>query len=174
MLISRFCLFLSLGIFPLVSFAETASSILNPETPGAVYFIPPEGWRLAEDEKLGQHVKLMVVGKATNQFPPSINLSTEPYRGTLKDYLKIVKSINDAKGLKWQNLGTIQTKAGEASLSQLDTKNQWGDVRMLHAILVKDGIVYILTAASLKEEFSSHYKAFIDAIRSLDFSQSSI
>lgn len=113
----------------------------------------------------------MVVGKGKGQFPPSINLATEPYKGTLKEYLKLVKSINAAKGVEWKDLGKIKTEAGEGSLSQVDTKMQWGDVRMLHTILVRKGTVYIVTAAALKEEFPSLYQPFFNSMRSLSIEE---
>src|SRR5262245_8666180 len=64
------------------------------QEPGTVIFNPPKGWRLADPEALPPHVRAMVVGKGLKEFPPSINLSAEEFRGTLKDYLKIVKEIN--------------------------------------------------------------------------------
>lgn len=132
-----------------------------------VLFTPPTGWMLADPNALPGRVRTMVVGKGASSFPPSINLSTEPYKGTLKQYLKIVKNMNVAQGHEWKDLGTIQTQAGVASLSQVDTKSQWGVVRLMHVILVKNGNVYILTASALKDEFSVYYKDFFASMRSL-------
>lgn len=147
--------------------SDSEGSAIDTKSPGAVYFTPPEGWRQAEAKSLSPNVKIMVVGKGKGEFPPSINLAVEPYKGTLKDYLKIVKSINAAKGGDWKDLGKIRTDAGEGSLSQLDTKMQWGDVRMLHTIVSKNNTIYIMTAAALREEFPAYYKQFFDAMRSL-------
>lgn len=133
----------------------------------AVTFVPPKGWNMAEEKDLPANVKAMVVGKGSKEFPPSINLAVESYTGTHKEYLKIVKGINEAGKREWKDLGTIRTNAGDASLSQVDEKGEWGTVRMMHVILVKDGNVYILTAASLKDEFSRFYKDFFAAMRSL-------
>jgi hypothetical protein len=135
----------------------------------AVIFTPPSGWHLADPKSLPPSVKVMVVGKGEREFPPSINLGTEKYSGTLKQYLKRIKEINDSQGAVWKDLGKIRTQAGEASLSQVDTQTQWGNVRMMHAILKKEDMVYILTAASLKEEFPKHYKYFFNSLRSLRF-----
>lgn len=135
--------------------------------PGAVMFTPPSGWQLTDSKELPKSVKVMVVGKGAKEYPPSINLSTEEYAGTLKQYLKIVKAINDSQGSEWKDLGTIRTDAGDASLSQVDAKSQWGETRLMHVILLKDGIVYILTAASLKDEFPKFYKDFFNSLRSL-------
>ncbi len=134
---------------------------------GVVMFTPPQGWRLADSNQLRPSVKIMVVGKGKHEFPPSMNLTTELFNGSLKDYLKIVKEINDAQGSEWKNLGSIRTTAGEASLSQADTHTEWGDVRMMHVILLKDETIYILTAAALREEFPNFYKEFFNSMRSL-------
>lgn len=158
--------------FSLEASEAAIDQTVNAETPGAVYFIPPKGWRLADTNMLGKNVQLMVVGTGKAGFPPSINLTTENYQGNLKDYLKIVKSINEAKGNTWKDLGKIQTDAGEGSLSQLDTKMQWGDVRMLHTIVIKDNVVYILTAAALRDEYPSYYKEFFESMRSLHINPS--
>lgn len=136
------------------------------DLPGAYYFTPPSGWRLAEQSQLPEGVKVMVVGKGGHVFAPSINLTIEPFKGSLKQYLKIVKSINDSKGASWQNLGTIRTQAGTASLSQVDTKTKWGETRMMHVIFLKDKKVYILTAAALREEFPQFYQEFFQSLRS--------
>jgi hypothetical protein len=132
-----------------------------------VQFTPPPGWRYGDLPAMLPNVNIVVVGQGNREFPPSMHLGTEKYSGTLKEYLKIVKAINDAQGGEWKDLGTIQTDAGPASLSQLDTKTQWGDIRMMHVILLKNGMVYILTSAALKEEFPKFYKDFFKAMRSL-------
>lgn len=137
----------------------------------AVQFTPPTGWRYAEPHPSLKNVRIMVVGEGKNAFPPSINLAIMPFKGNLKAYLKNVKSINEAHGDVWKDLGTIRTEAGDASLSQLDTKVTWGDVRMMHVILIKNETAYVLTVASLKEEFSKYYKDFFRAMRSLRFTK---
>lgn len=157
------------GSFTLLLATENSSSesVLNTSTPGAVYFTPPAGWRQADSTTISPTIKILVVGKGKKDFPPSINLAVEPYKGTLNDYLKLVKKINLSKGGSWKDLGKIQTEAGEGSLSQLDTKTAWGNTRMLHTIVLRDNTIYIMTAAALQEEFSSYYKSFFDSMRSL-------
>ncbi len=134
---------------------------------GQVIFTPPTGWQMADPKALPPSVKIMVVGKGEREFPPSINLGSEKYEGTLKQYLKVVKAINDSHGTEWKDLGTIKTEAGNASLSQVDAKTQWGEVRTMHVIIPIDGAMYILTAAALKDEFPKNYDAFFNAMRSL-------
>lgn len=131
-------------------------------------FKSPEGWRYANEKELPSNIKVMVIGKSEYEYPPSINLGTEKFDGTIKDYLKLVKSLNQSMGKEWKDLGKIRTEAGNASLSQSDIKTEWGDVRMMHVILVKSGVAYIMTAASRKEEFPKFYKDFFASMRSLN------
>ena len=140
---------------------------LTQQEEGIVLFTPPANWHLADPKQLPKHVRVMVIGKGMTHFPPSMNLSWEPYKGSLKDYLKIVKNLNAAKGAQWKDLGTIRTQAGPASLSQVENKTQWGVVKLMHTILVKNGNVYILTASAPKNEFSIYYQDFFNAMRSL-------
>lgn len=139
-----------------------------------VWFIPPTGWGYADPSMLPPTVKIMVIGKGKNPMPPSMNLTAEPYKGTLKQYLKIVKGMNDAQGYEWKDLGSINTASGPASLSQVETKTEWGTVKLMHVITLKDGMIYILTAAALKEEFSDFYKDFFASMRTLKISKNLI
>lgn len=140
------------------------------ETVEAILFTPPPGWHAADLEKLQKkHIKAMVIGQSKGGCPPSINLGIEVFKGTLKDYLKIVKRINQNPLCDWKDLGQLKTAAGSASLSQLDMRTEQGYMRMMHVILVAKGHAYVLTAAALKEEFSSYYDLFFRALTSLRF-----
>lgn len=149
--------------------AEQASQPSVEAKSEELQFVPPAGWRFAEKQKESKSMQLMVVGEGANEFPPSINLCTEQYKGSLKDYLKIVKKINEAHGSSWKDLGVIQTEAGPASLSQIDMKTSWGDIREMHVILSKNDTIYILTTAALKSEFPKFYKDFFQSMKSLKF-----
>lgn len=146
---------------------EAVSPALSSNEPGTAVFLPPKGWRFADTKDLPPSVKVMVVGKGQHEFPPTINLATENYGGTLKDYLKLVKEINDSQGTEWKDLGNIKTEAGNASLSQVDKKTEWGDVKMMHVILVRNKTAYIMTTAALRDEFSKFYKDFFGSMLSL-------
>src|ERR1700722_13979307 len=137
--------------------------------PGAIVFTPPVGWKIVDPKELPPSVKVMVVGSGFSLPLPSISLALEPSNKTLSEYLSIVKQINKKKGLQWKDLGKIQTQAGEASLSQVDNISQWGTVRMMHVILEKEGVIYILTAAAPKDDFSKYYSNFCESLRSLRF-----
>lgn len=136
-------------------------------TQESLTFIPPSGWKMVDKSKLTPSVLAMVLGTSDTNFPPSINLAFQNESGTLKQFLKFVKQINEADGIEWKDLGTIRTQAGDASLSQLDLKTEWGVVREMQVIYVKDDVAYILTAAALKDEFPKFYKDFFASLRSL-------
>lgn len=164
MKVKHFCTKLLVLLFVSMILPLAAEESQQTET---ILFTPPKGWQLAKKEELPSHVEVMVIGKGTRGFPPSINLSTEQFEGTLREYLAIVKEINAKHGSDWRDLGSIQTQAGSASLSQADTKTEWGAVRMMHVILKRNGMIYILTAAAHQEEFPKHYKTFFQSLRSL-------
>lgn len=169
MTFSRLIIFLfSIGtLFGFASSDPLKESATSIET---IQFTPPPNWRTADQTALPNEVQLMVVGKGLHEFPPSITLATEAYSGTVKSYLKIVKQLNAAKGYEWKDLGTIQTKAGNASLSQTDSQSEWGNIRMMHVILKKNETIYIITATAKREEFPTFYQQIFSAFRSLHFS----
>lgn len=171
----KFVLSIILCFIPMILSAAPKKDLPNKKEEIAL-FTPPAGWQKAESDsiKLPPKVQAMFVGKGTSAFPPSINLSSESYSGTLKQYLKIIKSKNDEKGYEWKDLGLIRTQSGQASLSQVDNKTQWGDVRLMHVILLKNGTIYILTASALKSEFSLYYQDFFKAMRSLRITENTI
>ena len=146
-----------------------ADDVAPKEETEAILFDPPSGWHYGNLKDLPPSVKAMVIGKGKREYPPSINLGMEKYGGTLKDYLKIVKRLNEEQNFAWKDLGTIPTGAGDASLSQLDMRTEWGNVRMMHVILVREGYAYVMTAAALRDEFSLYYQDFFKTMRSLRF-----
>lgn len=148
--------------------AQQNSISSSPSENQLASFEVPDGWRYAEASMLPQHVHIMVVGKGSQAYPPSINLATEEYAGSLASYLEIVKKINSQSNSSWKSLGMVKTKAGEANLSQVETRTEWGEVKMMHAILSKGGIIYIVTASALKSEFPTYYRQFFNSIRSLE------
>lgn len=132
-------------------------------------FTPPKDWTTADPKCLAPRVKSAYVGKNNSGFCPSINLATEEVSITVEEYLKVVKKLYALdRDIRWRDLGKIQTKAGSARLTEIDTKTEFGNIRMLQMILVKEGQAYIMTAAASKENFSQHYKDFEQAFRSFD------
>ena len=158
---------------PTLIAAATLFSIIDAAA-DEICFRPPLGWALADSAALSPNVKAPVIGPKTGMIPPSINLTTESFSGSLKDYVAIMKSISGKMGGTWKDLGAFKTAAGPANISQLINKTEWGDIQMLHVVLVKDGIVYILAAAALKEEFPSYYRQFYETFASLQFNESAL
>lgn len=107
--------------------------------------------------------------KSNKGFCPSINLAVEETDASLHDYLKAVKAIHERdRKNHWRTLGKVRTGAGLAQLTEIDTSSDYGPIRMLQLILIKDKHAYILTAAALKEDFSEHYREFQSTFRSLE------
>ena len=87
------------------------------------------------------------------------------------DYLKAVKAIHEQdRKNHWRTLGKVRTHSGLAQLTEIDSTSEWGPVRILQLIVLKEGHAYVLTAASLKEEFSNYYKDIQSAFRSFTLS----
>ena len=134
---------------------------LTEKQPLMAVFTPPPNWKVADKEFLSKHVKILVIGpKIKNDMPPTMNLMIEPFKGDLKDYLKNVKKINESHGDFWKDLGNLKTKAGDASLSQVEVSSKWGGEKLMHAIIVKNGFAYVLTATASKNEFGRFYQQF--------------
>lgn len=133
-----------------------------------ITFTPPTGWRQVDKNTLSPSILAMVVGKGSHELPPSINLAFQNESGTLKQFLRFVKEVNQADGVEWKDLGQIKTLAGNASLSQLEIRTEWGVIQEMQVIYVKDNTAYILTAGALKDEFPKFYKDFFASLRSLN------
>ncbi len=135
-----------------------------------VMFTPPSGWSMVDLKSLPlklERVKVMVVGSGSVNYAPRLTLSVEPYAKSLKDYLKMIKKKNAHLGADWKDLGVLKTALGNASLSQLDSKAQWGELRRMDVILLHNEQIYVLTATALKDEFHQFYQEFFSAMRSL-------
>lgn len=137
------------------------------QRPGVCFFDPPQDWELMDPGTLPKSVKIAIRCPVKNKFPPSMNLAVDRVSCDLKNYLKKIKALNLAEGSDFKELGTIDTQAGPASLSQLDMESNWGQVRMMHAILLHDHEAHILTVAALRDEFPEYQNLFFDAMRSL-------
>ena len=159
MLLMKFAILFSLICLPLV--ADYA--------PGTLLLTPPNDWKATEKEQLPKNVQFMIVGNSSSDYPPSLNLAIEPYPGEVRDYLQLIKRINRADGNSVKEWGTVQTKAGKVTLVQVDLKNNWGDITLLHGILIHDHRLHLVTAASLKKEFFQHLQEFTKVIKSMQF-----
>ena len=135
------------------------------------FFVPPKGWEIADPAALSPRVKIGFLKNTNKGFCPSINLAVEETDVSLADYLKAVKAIHEQnRDTRWRALGKVRTGSGLAQLTEIDTATEWGPVRMLQLISIKDGNAYVLTAAALREEFSNFYKEVQAAFRSFTLS----
>lgn len=131
------------------------------------FFTPPSGWEMQVPSSVTPHVKILFTLPHKEGLSPSMNLSIEPTSLSQEEYIKTVKSLHEEdRNKEWQLLGKMQTKAGLAQLTQINTLSEWGPVRILQLIFVKEGFAYVITAAALKKEFSSYYSLFHKALRS--------
>ena len=135
------------------------------------FFIPPEHWDIADPRSLSPKVKIAFLKNSGKGFCPSMNLAVEDTDVSLTEYLKAVKAIHEQdRNNHWRTLGKVRTPAGLAQLTEIDSTSEWGPVRILQLILIKDKRAYVLTAAALKEEMSNYYKEIQSAFRSLTLS----
>jgi hypothetical protein len=131
------------------------------------FFIPPKDWELANPEKLSPRVKMGFIGSTKKELRPSVNLAMEEVDVSMNDYVAAVKKIHESDpNNRWRDLGKFSTPAGEARLTEIEAKSEWGDVRLLQLIILKNKTAYIITASALKEEFSRFYQEFQSVFRS--------
>jgi hypothetical protein len=131
------------------------------------FFRPPEGWEIADPRTLTPSVKIAFLKNIGNGFCPSINLAIEETTVSLNEYLKAVKAIHEQdRNTQWRALGKVSTSAGLAQLTEINSPSDWGAIRILQLIFLKEGHAYVLTAAALKEDISNYYKEFQAAFRS--------
>lgn len=132
------------------------------------FFLPPKGWEIADPKMLSPRVKIAFVKNTGKGFRPSINLAVEQTQASTGEYLKAVRAIHEQdRTNQWRALGKVRTAAGLAQLTEIDSQTEYGPVRLLQLILVKEGYAWILTAVALKEEFPDFYREFHAAFRSL-------
>lgn len=130
-------------------------------------FTPPKGWMVADPKSLSPRVKISFLTEGKKEYCPSLNLASEKADLSLEDYLKAVKRIHQKdKNHRWRDLGKIDTAAGEARLTEIESKTPFGPARLLQMIHIHDKVAYVLTASALKSEFAAHSKEFQKAFHS--------
>lgn len=145
----------------------TQNQVEVSKQPGACYFTPPKDWVLIDPKALPKEVKSMVRGPYKDSLPPSMNLAMESTESSLEDYLNAIKLMHASNHLKkWKITGTISTDAGAMTLTQLDSTTNWGNVRMVQAIMIKDNIAYVITGTALSSEYAKYFPEFYKAIQS--------
>lgn len=153
-----FFLLISLLCFPL----------LGEESALYTLFSPPKNWQVLNPKTLDPSVKIAFSSKDKKAFVPSMNLVEEKVQVPIEEYLKIVKKLHESgRQTRWRNLGSFQTKAGSAFLTEIDTKADGSEIRILQLIFHQDQAVYLLTAACTKQDFPLYQKDFLESFRSL-------
>lgn len=159
---------LLLLLLPFILFAQDP---LSTQTVHPVcYFHPPANWEIAQPKHLSPHVQIGFIGKGSTQFRPSINLAFEEVEDvSLKEYLKAVKELHLAQtNTKWRDLGKFPMQAGEGRLTEITSVSAWGEVKMLQAIVLKENIAYILTAAVVKPDLPKFQAEILKSFQSLN------
>jgi len=130
-------------------------------------FVPPENWELLDPTSLPPCVKVSFSGKSSKSYPPSINLAQEEIKCSAVEYVKIVKKIQvENPTHRLRDLGKIKTRSGEGRLLEIQQPTSDGPMRLLQLIFIDNQTAYILTAASLKEEFPKYTHDFQKALES--------
>lgn len=139
------------------------------------YFTPPKGWDLVDPSKYSSTTLMGFVARSHEPFRASMNLGFEKIQVSEKEYLEAVeKRFKYERQHQWKSLGQVETKAGLAHLSQMHTKHGFGQTTSLQAILILGETAFVITALSLKEDFSSYFSAFLESIKSFSFLNSPI
>lgn len=139
----------------------------------AALFDLPTGWAMAEPTGMPEGCLLCAGKKGPGRVSPNANLLTEPFSGTTADYVACVKERHSSyyartvNEIKWREIGQIPTPAGNAVLLHLDVATILGDVSVLQALLVKEGVAYTVTTGVSKENFGEVSSDFLHIIRSL-------
>ncbi|MBS0649739.1 MAG: hypothetical protein JSR93_01130 [Verrucomicrobia bacterium] len=161
----------SLLLVPALSGAYPSAEKQNIETEQHQtfsYITPPAGWEIADPKFLAKSVQIAFLKKSGAGFCPSVNLAIEKSNLSLPEYLNVIRQIHESdKRNRWRQLGKVHTQSGIGQLTEIDTDTEFGPVRMLQLILIKQGCTYVVTAAALKDEIAQYYKDFQATFRSL-------
>jgi hypothetical protein len=130
-------------------------------------FAPPPDWEIADPKMPQKRAVVSFVAKNKRGFCPSMNLTHEKTKVSMKEYLAIVEKNAKAKKQKWLHLGQIQTQSGKAELTQIEVKTKFGETRIFQAILKMGEDIFILTASALKKDFGKHAPSLEKAISSM-------
>lgn len=135
----------------------------------------PKGWECIKDKKqLPAKVEVVYIGSSKAQFAPSINVTMEETEMEIDEYMKLVQKYHSSiAGTRCHAVGALESPEGKLRVLQIDRSSQWGVVRFLQAIKIKDQIAYVITATCLNSEFSIYYPEFMRAMQSFKIEKSS-
>ncbi len=129
----------------------------------------PDTWKALPAKDFSSHMKVFIEGNGGNYYPPAIKVTMEKTNLSVNDYLLSAKKLVESSGdSSYRPMGKLQTFSGEASLVLMESTTNWGDVRSMQGVLVKNGMAYIITVSAIKEEFEDFYTTFFEAIRSFN------
>src|SRR6185369_13344140 len=95
------------------------------------FFQPPQGWQMADPQKLSPHVEILFLGTPEKNFAPTINLAKEPTDAGLKEYFKDVKALHKSTPHEtWRDLGKFQFTCGEGRLTEITVPSPAGEIKM--------------------------------------------
>jgi hypothetical protein len=112
----------------------------------AAYFLPPQGWEIAQPKEKGP-LQIGFIGEGAK-----ITLAIEEEAGELlKEYVMAVKKLQMADpSLKgWREIGGI----GNGRLIEMTSSSAAGEIKIVQAIFLEEGTAYILTGSALKKDF---------------------
>ncbi len=139
------------------------------------FFVPPNKWKLVDPKQLSPMVEVCFFGKGKTAFHPSINIATEEIDIPGSEYVSIVvKMHRDDPNIEFRELGKIKTKSNIADLFELTTKTNFGPVKMLQAVIIKDAKAYVLTGSMHTDEFKTMSKTILKTFQSFQIVDSLI
>ena len=143
-------------------------TICSASLPPFYYFHPPKDWLISDPTHLPKEVKIAFIQSERKMITPSINLTLEKVDVPIETYIQEVKKIHQTdRTTQCRELGILNTKSGNAHLLEISMKKEWGDIRILQSILIKDGFAHLLTALSLKKDFMKYHELFLSTFKSL-------
>lgn len=181
------------GLFSKKKAGETDAELLKSalSKPGACSFKLAKGWhytlpdqkRLEEidDEALRQAVTESTIlgakgpGKGIDQATLAVNvmpceMEQEEFTEMCREAMENLR-LQVAGNVRCQPMGQVETKAGKAELTMMEMERSGGDVKMLQAVLVRDGQAYQVTTSAALSDFGERYSDFLEMIRSFSISE---
>lgn len=135
-------------------------------------FIPPKDWEWTNPKYLSNCIIAGFVGPSKSTIRPSINLAKEECSISLEEYVKAAKKLhNEDNQMSIRDLKSFSSNNQKVHLLELTKTTQFGKIKMLQAITIKEKNAYILTAAASGSDFLEIYKELIMSIKSIFFTE---
>ena len=129
------------------------------------YFIPPQGWEVADPSVNGELTRAAFVSKS--HPGASMGLSLEPTRSSLKEYISdIEQEFKKDPNVRWRDVGPYTTSSGQGRLVEIEMKSPIGDLRMLQLIFIHGKMAYVVTTSAPKQTFAQLAPVFKKTLQS--------